>query len=131
MMAADDLLVRLQRNALVACVVFAAVAAAMSGVRAAGAVIGGGVLAGISFLLIKGAILEVTASAGEGDAKGPQQRPNAAFGIVKLTGRYALLAFLAYVMIARLRLHPIGLFVGASSFVAAAAIEAARLFWNK
>jgi hypothetical protein len=34
-------------------------------------------------------------------------------------------------MIARLRLHPIGLVVGASSFVAVAAVETARLFWNK
>ena len=36
---------------------------------------------------------------------------------MKLAGRYALLAVLAYVMIARLRLHPIGLVVGASSLV--------------
>jgi hypothetical protein len=41
--------------------------------------------------------------------------------------RYALLGFLAYVMIARLRLHPIGLLVGASSVPAAAFVEAVRL----
>jgi len=40
--------------------------------------------------------------------------------------RYALLGLLAYVMIARLRLNPVGLLLGASSMVAAAAIEAMR-----
>jgi hypothetical protein len=40
---------------------------------------------------------------------------------------YALLAVLAYVMIARLRLHPIGLLIGASSLVASAALEAGRV----
>ena len=128
-MSRDDLLVRLQRNACIACGVFAAIALAVSGVRGAGAVVGGGVLVGASFLLIKGAILDVTAFAD--DLRGGAARPNTAFSVVKLGGRYALLAFLAYVMIARLRLHPIGLFVGASSFVAVAAVEAARLFRNK
>jgi hypothetical protein len=127
--SADVLLVRLQRNACIACAVFAAVAIVVSGGRAAGAVLGGGVLAGVSFLLVKGAILDVTAFADNPGESG--SRPNASFGAVKLASRYALLAFLAYVMIARLRLHPIGLFVGASSFVAAAAVEAVRLFWNK
>jgi len=49
----------------------------------------------------------------------------------KLAGRYALLALLAYVMIARLRLHPLGLLVGASSVVAAVAIEAVRFLLKK
>ncbi len=34
---------------------------------------------------------------------------------------------MAYVMIARLRLHPIGLLIGASSLVASAALEAGRV----
>jgi hypothetical protein len=46
--------------------------------------------------------------------------------------RYALLVLLAYVMIARLRLHPWGLLAGASSVVAGVSIEAFRLvFWKK
>jgi hypothetical protein len=36
------------------------------------------------------------------------------------------LGLLAYVMIARLRLHPVGLIVGASSLVASASFEAVR-----
>ena len=112
-----------------ACVLFAAIAFGVSGGGAAAAVAGGGILAGISFLLIKGAILDVTAFAD--DPRSPAPRVNTGFALVKLTGRYALLAFLAYVMIARLRLHPLGLLAGASSFVAAASIEALRLLMKK
>ena len=49
----------------------------------------------------------------------------------KVAGRYALLGFLAYVMIARLRLPPLGLLAGASSIVAAVAVEAVRLLMKK
>ena len=128
-MAGDDLLLRLQRNAAIACAIFAAIALAVSGLAGAGAVLGGGVLAGTSFLLLKGSIVDITSFGGRPGEPAP--RPNASFAVVKLTARYALLAFLAYVMIARLRLHPIGLIVGASSFVAVAAIEAGRLFRHK
>jgi hypothetical protein len=57
--------------------------------------------------------------------------PGVAWTMVLVLGRYALLALLAYVMIARLRLHPLGLLAGASSFVAAASIEALRLLMKK
>jgi hypothetical protein len=51
---------------------------------------------------------------------------SAAWILLRLAGRYALLGFLAYAMIARLRLHPVGLLIGVSSAVAAAAAEALR-----
>jgi hypothetical protein len=51
--------------------------------------------------------------------------------LVKLTLRYALLGLLAYVMIARLRLHPWGLLAGASSVVAGVSLEALRLVMKK
>ena len=60
-------------------------------------------------------------------AGGAPSRRAVAQSLVKLVLRYALLAFLAYVMIARLRLHPIGLLAGASSVAAAASVEAVRL----
>lgn len=47
--------------------------------------------------------------------------------VIKLVGRYALLGLMAYAMIARLRLHPIGLLIGASSLVASASFEAFRV----
>jgi hypothetical protein len=49
----------------------------------------------------------------------------------KIALRYALLGLLAYVMIARLRLHPWGLLAGASSVVAGASLEAVRLALKK
>ena len=45
--------------------------------------------------------------------------------LVKIFTRYAILAIAAYVMLARLRLHPLGVLVGASSLVIAAASAAA------
>ena len=82
------------------------------------AVVGGGLLIAISFLAI-------TSGA---DALSAGKRP--ALALLKLTGRYALLGFLAYVMIARLRLPPLGLVAGASSVTAAVALETARLLWK-
>ena len=81
-------------------------------VWAAAAVVGGGLLIGISFVSIKGGIEQLSARQGVG------------FAVLKMAGRYALLGFLAYVMIARLRLPPLGLIAGASSVMAAAALEA-------
>lgn len=46
--------------------------------------------------------------------------------LLQFAGRYGLLALLAYVMIARFRLHPVGVLIGASSVVVAASLEAVR-----
>jgi hypothetical protein len=116
----DDLLARLRRNALV-CGLAMSVAAVVIArdLRAGFAVLGGGLLIGISFLSLSGGIEDVAA----------KRRPGRA--LLKVAGRYALLAFLAYVMIARLRLPPLGLIAGASSVVAAAGVEAVRLLLKK
>ena len=61
-----------------------------------------------------------------------KERPHTGRELRNLVFRYALLVLLAYVMIARLRLHPWGLLAGASSVVAGVSIEAFRLvFWKK
>lgn len=120
----DALLDRLQRTAAVCCLVMAIIALLIArDWRAALSVISGGVLIGISFVSIRSGIEALDASAGD-----RARRSNLARAVVKMVGRYALLALLAYVMIARLRLHPLGLVAGASSIVAAAALEAGRLF---
>jgi hypothetical protein len=137
---ADALLRRVQWTAIIVCGVFAAAALALAQgrIRPAVAVVAGGLLAGISYRLIlsgAGALVDVlvpgTRGPDAGDAEGSgapsRRRPAVGAAVVKLAGRYALLALLAYVMIARLRLHPLGLLAGASSVVAAAAVEAARL----
>jgi len=46
---------------------------------------------------------------------------------LKFLGRFALLALLAYGMLAHLRLHPVGILVGASAPVVAAAAQLRRL----
>lgn len=83
------------------------------------AVVGGGLLIAISFLAITSGV----------DALSAGKRP--ALALLKLTGRYALLGFLAYVMIARLRLPPLGLILGVSSFAVAAAVETVSLLRKK
>jgi hypothetical protein len=120
----DALLDRLQRTAAVCCVAMAAIALIVARTWWAPlSVIGGGVLIGISFVSIRGGIEALATDAGD-----RRSRPKLGRAVVKMAGRYALLALLAYVMIARLRLHPLGLVAGASSVVAAAALEAGRLF---
>ena len=93
----------------------------------AAGVLGGGLLIGISFYTLGSGVAAIVAAASGG--KPPRER--LAGSLLKLVLRYALLGFLAYVMIARLRLHPIGLLLGASSVVAAAFVEAVRLFAKK
>jgi len=115
----EDLLARLQRNALMSCAFMAVAAIAIArDWRAGVAVIGGGVLIATSLLSIRGGLDDVSARRRTGRA------------LLKIAGRYALLAFLAYVMIARLRLPPLGLIAGASSVVAAAGVEALRFLWK-
>ena len=86
--------------------------------RAGAAVLGGGLLVATSFLSIRGGVEEMA------------DRRRAGRAVLKVAGRYALLAFLAYVMIARLRLPPLGLIAGASSIVAASLVEALRFLWK-
>jgi hypothetical protein len=63
----------------------------------------------------------------------PSVEPRAAPGragaglAMKMAGRYALLGLGAYVMIVRLRLHAVGVLIGASSLAAAASFEAVRV----
>jgi hypothetical protein len=115
----EDLLERLQRNALVVCAVMAAAAVAIARDWRAGlAVVGGGALIATSFLSIRGGLHDMAVRRRGGRA------------LLKIAGRYALLGFLAYVMIARLRLPPLGLIAGASSLAAAAGVEALRFLWK-
>ena len=124
---ADPFLDALGRRALVCCGVLALAALVLTrGWRAPAGVLGGGVLIGVSFLAIRSSIEQITPVRG-GQPRGGKPLSAA----LKLAGRYALLAILAYVMIARLRLHPVALLTGASSVVAAAALEAGRLLRKK
>jgi len=128
---ADPLLRRVGRTAVIVCVLMVALALMFSStrVRSALAVIGGGLIAGTSYLAIQSGVSAFVERLVASDA--PPRRPALRWAVTKLTLRYALLGFGAYVMIARLRLPPLGLLAGASSIVAAVAVEAVRLLIMK
>jgi hypothetical protein len=128
-MEVDPFFRRMTRAAVLFCLGAAGLALLLSGNwRMAAGVIGGGVLVGVSLMAIRSSVDTMIAvmTAGDPEVKA-QARRRAAGALFRLVGRYALLAVLAYVMIARLRLHPIGLLIGASSLVASAAFEAGRV----
>ena len=133
----DALLRRVERTAVVVCAVMTVGALAIGGgrLRPALAVMAGGILALVSYRMIvssaEGLVgMMAPAAPVEGDPASPA-RPSPVLTAARVAGRYALLAVLAYVMIARLRLPPLGLLAGGSSVVAAISLEAVRLLSTK
>ena len=143
-MQVDLLLKRVERTAVGVCLVMAAAALVLSRGRFLPvlAVLCGGLVASVSYRMIvssAGALADALAPAAV-DAglasEFPQpavaaRRPSPLLAAGKVAARYALLALLAYVMIARLRLPPLGLLAGASSIVAAVSLEALRYLLKK
>ena len=144
---ADPFIRRLEREAVIWAVLATGAALALRPDQPglAGGVAGGGILALASLWAIRSSVDAVLsrmvpataphladperksedASAPARAGAGPAR---AGAGIaMKLAGRYALLGLGAYVMIVRLRLHAIGVLIGASSLVAAASFEAVRV----
>ena len=120
----DPLLRRIERYAVFTCAAMALAAAALAPAHlsAAAGVAGGGALVWISYVGIKGGI---DAIAGAVETRGKRSR-TAAIGLVKFFTRYAILAAVAYVIMARLGLPPVAVVAGASSLVVAVMLEAAR-----
>jgi hypothetical protein len=128
----DPLLRRIGRTALIVCALMtlAALLLSRSPMMSALAVIGGGIIASISYRAIQSGVTAlVDRLAGAATAR--RSRPAVRWVVMKLSARYALLGFAAYVMIARLRLPPLGLLAGASSIVTAVAVEAVRFLIKK
>jgi hypothetical protein len=138
-MSGDPFLRRFERTSILACLSMAVMALviARGNPGPAIAVLAGGLLIAVSYWTIGsgiGAWASAVPASSAADATAPElpRRSHALSRIAaRVTLRYALLALLAYVMIARLRLHPVGLLAGASSVVAAASIEAFRLLLKK
>ena len=126
-MAHDAVVRRIERTALAFCGVMtiAAVVLAKGSAGPGIAVLAGGLLIATSYWSIKAGVSRLV---GSDDAMARVPRARIAF---QLAGRYALLALMAYVMIVRLRLHPLGLLAGASSIVAAVTVEAVRVLVKK
>ena len=112
-----DLMRHFERDAILACVAMAILGGFWpgGGWRLAGSVAAGGLLSAVSYRGVKSG---VDAALG-----GPGGR---SWALVKFFTRYAILAVAAYVMLARLRVSPVGLIAGASSLVIAAGAAAAR-----
>jgi hypothetical protein len=115
-------LARLERTALVltGAAMGLALAVPGGGWRMAAAVAGGALVSATSYWAIKRGVT------GLADAMLTRGAPRSPRGFAAFVLRYALLAGMAYVMIARLRLHPLGLLGGASVIPLAAVIEAMR-----
>jgi hypothetical protein len=140
----DLLFKRIERTAVVICALMslAALALTRGRIAAALAVLAGGLLASVSYRMIvasAGTLADTLAPPGgsnpqisqESAAPAPHLRRSPVVAGATAAGRYALLALLAYVMIARLRLPPLGLLAGASSVVAAVSVEAVRFLLTK
>jgi hypothetical protein len=112
-------LARFERDAVLACVAMAAVAALapFGGSWAALGVLGGGMLSAVSYRGLKAGVY---GAFGAGSAR--------TAALVKFFTRHAMLAVAAYVMLARLRLPAWAVAAGASSLVVAIASAAARAF---
>ena len=122
----DGTVRRVERTAWYACAGMALITLILGRGRWAPvvAVLAGGALVGCAYWTMKTGIGNLLIPQ-DGGSRAPVK------AVLKVVGRYALLGFLAYVMIARLRLHPLGLLAGASSFVAAVSIETLRLLIRK
>ena len=119
----------LARNTVIGCVVMAALAAAWTRDMAMPlGVLGGGLLIGLSFWAIRGAVDALIAVRTSGETPGK----STSLQLVKFFTRHGMLALAAYVMMVRLHLDPLGLLAGVSSLVIAAAVEVLRdLRWRR
>ena len=120
---------RIAGNTALSCVVIAAVAAAWTrGFRAPLGVLGGGVLVGLSYWAIRGAVDALIAVRSSGEPAEKSRR----WPLVKFFTRHGMLALAAYVMMVRLHLDPVGLLAGVSSLAVAVAVEVLRdLRWRR
>lgn len=141
------MIARLQRDTLLAQLALVVVALVLRprDWRLAAGILGGGLLAALSYWALRGAIEAVSTASqapSEGGAPAPKKHDDSGtaenaktsdfrpisrgFVLVKFFTRHAILALAAYGMMTRLRLDPIGMLIGVSAPVLAAALESLR-----
>ena len=123
------MIARIARTTAIACVVIA-IGFAIWKRNLAGplGVLGGGVLIGLSFWAIRGAVDTFIARQSESKTG----LKTGSFSLVKFFTRHAIVALAAYGMIVRLRVDPVGLLAGVSSLGVATAVEVLRdLRWRR
>jgi len=120
----DPALRRFEIDGLIVWGGLTAVAFAVTGGRAdvALGVAAGGALMAVSYLGIKGGADVLMAAV----APSEPRRRALVIAALKFLGRFALLVLGAYVILTRLRLHPIGVLAGATVPVIAAAMQLPR-----
>jgi hypothetical protein len=87
--------------------------------RIALGVLGGGVLAGLSYWGIRGGVDALVSASTPGESG----HGRAGAALVKFFTRHAILAVAAYGMMARLHLDPIGMLIGVSALAVAAGAD--------
>jgi hypothetical protein len=123
--AIDVQLRRIERLSLLTFALTVVVAlAAGGGARAVLGVIAGGALVAVSYRAIRAGVDALMPNTA--DDTRSQRAVSAAWRLVKFITRFAILGTIAYVMMVRLRAHPGWMLAGASSFVAAAALDVVR-----
>ena len=118
----DPRLRHMERSALLIFAIMIVVAAASGGgLRAVLGVVGGALLAAVSYRAIHAGV-----DAAMLGRSNKNTRRSTVWRLVKFITRFAILGLIAYVMMVRLRAHPVWMLLGASSLVVAAALEAVR-----
>jgi len=112
----DPLTRRFERDAVLVGALLVGAGFVWGGLEFSGAVAGGAALAAYAYWGLRRGVDRALLGRNQG-----------AGSLVKFFTRYAILAVAAYVMLARLRVSPVGLLAGASSLVAAACVAAARV----
>jgi hypothetical protein len=122
------MIARVARHTAMACVVIALMFASWTrSIAAMFAVLGGGLLIGVSFWAIRSTVddLMLRSAAETG-------RKTAGFALVKFFTRHGIVALGAYGMMVRLHLDPVGLLLGVSSLGVAVAVEVLKdLRWRR
>jgi len=111
----DPLTRRFERDAVLVGALLVGAGFVWGGLGFSGAVVGGASLAAYAYWGLRRGVDRALLGRNQG-----------AGSRVKFFTRNAILAFVAYVMLARLRLHPIGVIVGATSIAVAGAAAAIR-----
>ena len=127
---------RIARGTAITCVIIAgAFALWRRDLAAPLGVLGGGLLIGLSFSVIRNTVdTLIGLSGGPHNAAEADKtrRISTSFALVKFFTRHGILALAAYGMMVRLHLDPVGLLAGVSSLGVAVAIEALRdLRWRR
>jgi hypothetical protein len=123
---------RVERDAAVACAAMAVAALVIQrgGISGALGVVGGGALMAFSFRAIKGgvdALVRRLAPPAAGEAEPATPRTSVAWPVAAFILRYAVIGLSAWLLLAVLRAHPVGLIAGVTAPVAAITCEAIRL----